>query len=84
MAYDYTYSGLDSFLSRSIDETPQSNLEAAGPTSMSVAYDRNQVSGAMGDTMQVGKIQINGSDGRISICDDDGNEVARFGNLESR
>lgn len=82
MAYDYTYSGLDSFLSRSIDETPQSNLEAAGPTSMSVPFDRMQVSGSIGNVIRVGNIQIDGVVGRIMFFDEDGSEYLRMGELD--
>jgi hypothetical protein len=57
---DYTYetAGLDGFLSRSIDKTPQVNLSSPGPISMSIPYDRMQVSGMIGGSIQIGNIQI--------------------------
>ncbi|CAB4176123.1 hypothetical protein UFOVP1522_12 [uncultured Caudovirales phage] len=67
--YDYTTSGFDGFLSRSVDDLPQNNLDSAGPISNSVAFDRNQVSGSLGDTLRLGSIKINGSKGNIIMND---------------
>lgn len=82
MAYDYTNSGFDGFLSRSIDSTPQINLDSQGPVSTSIRYDSAQVSGSLGNTLQVGKVHIDGVSGRISIFDDNDNEVGRIGNID--
>ena len=79
--YDYTTSGFDGFLSRSVDDLPQNNLDSAGPVSNSMAYDRNQVTGAIGNTIKVGNITIDGVKGRISIYDGT-NEVVRIGELD--
>lgn len=78
--YDYTTAGFDGFLSRSIDDLVQVNLDSPGPTSTAQAYDRAQVSGAVGNTIRVGSILIDGVKGRISIYDND-NEVVRIGEL---
>jgi len=69
--YDYSDSGFDGFLSRSIDELSQVNLDSAGPKSTAIRFDASQVSGAVGDTFRVGKIFINGADG--NIVGNDGN-----------
>lgn len=79
--YDYTTSGFDKFLSRSVDDIQQMNLDSAAPPSTAQAYDRGQVSGAIGNTIRVGKIQIDGVKGRISIYDGE-NEVVRIGELD--
>lgn len=79
---DYTDAGFDGFLSRSIDDLSQINLDSQGPTSTSIRYDSAQVSGMLGDTLQVGKIKIDGVMGRLSIFDDNGNEVGRIGNID--
>lgn len=77
---DYTDSGFDSFLSRSIDDLPQSNLDSTGPVTNQVRYDSTQVSGALGDTLRIGSIYFDGVNGRISIYDQN-NEVVRIGDL---
>jgi hypothetical protein len=78
---DYTDAGFDAFLSRSIDNLSQVNLDAQGPVSNSVAYDRTQVSGALGDTLRIGTILIDGVKGRISIYEGS-SEVVRLGELD--
>ncbi len=80
--YDYNVAGFDGFLSRSIDSNYQTNLNAAGPQSTAMAFDRSQPSGSIGGTFRVGKISIDGVKGRISIYDDAGNEVGRIGELD--
>lgn len=80
--YDYTTAGFDGFLSRSIDDLSQINLGSQGPVSTAQAFDRTQVSGAIGDSFQVGRITIDGVSGRISILDENGNEVIRIGELD--
>jgi hypothetical protein len=82
MSYDYGDSGFDAFLSRSIDSVSQVNLDSTGPVSTSRAFDRGQNTGSIGDILRVGKFLINGVSGRISIYDDNGNEVARIGELD--
>ncbi len=80
-SYSYQDSGFDKFLSRSIDDLSQSNLSVGGPVSQSIAYDRNQVSGQLGDIIRIGSIQLDGRKGRISIYDGN-NEVVRIGELD--
>lgn len=81
-SYSYQDSGFDKFLSRSIDDLVQSNLSQGGPVSQSIAYDRNQISGQLGDVLRIGSIELDGVKGRISIFDESGNEVVRMGELD--
>lgn len=67
--YDYIAAGFDNFLSRSIDDVSQTNLDASPPRNMAVAFDRNQISGPMGDTLQVGRVRIDGANERIILND---------------
>lgn len=61
MNNDYTYqdAGFDSFLNRSVDAVQQINLDSPGPPSTSMRYDDAQISGFMGDTLQIGGVRIN-------------------------
>lgn len=81
---DYTYisSGFDGFMSRSIDDLPQVNLDSPGPTSTAIPFDRGQQSGSLGNAIQIGSITLDGVKGRISITDDSGNVVVLIGELD--
>lgn len=80
--YDYSDAGLDGFLSRSIDDVNQPSLNTPGPIVGSIAFDRTNVSGPLGDVLRVGKIYIDGVKGRVSFFDDTGNEYMRQGELD--
>lgn len=67
--YNYISAGFDSFFNRSIDKASQINLDSQGVQSQSIAYDRTQVTGMLGDTFKIGKISLNGSEGNIIISD---------------
>lgn len=82
MDNDYIAAGFDPFLSRSIDNLSQFNLDSQGPVSTQIPFDRAQVSGMLGDTLVIGKIKIDGGKGRISVYDDNGNENTRIGDLD--
>lgn len=73
--YTYQDAGFDGFLSRSIDNLSQTNLDSPGPISRQVAFDRTQVTGALGDIQQIGRIHIDGAAGNITLND---GEVTRF------
>ncbi len=66
--YDYSKAGFDPFLSRSIDARIQS-LGMASVPSRQIAFDRQQVSGSLGDTLRLGRILFNGADGNIIMND---------------
>ncbi len=67
---DYNSAGFDNFLSRSIDDLQQANLDAAGPQSNQLSFDRSQVNGSLGDKIQVGDILIDGKDQAITLSED--------------
>lgn len=67
--YSYLDAGFDGFLSRSIDNLTQVNLDSPGPQSTAIRFDAAQLSGAMSDTMRIGKINLNGSAGNITAND---------------
>jgi hypothetical protein len=79
--YTYEQAGFDGFLSRSIDNLSQVNLDSAGPQSTAIRYDSAQVSGLLGNTIRIGSIYLDGVKGRISIYDGN-NEVIRLGELD--
>lgn len=56
---DYTDAGFDGFLSRSVDDLSQFNLDSQGPVTTQIPFDRAQVSGMLGDTIQIGNVKIN-------------------------
>lgn len=56
--YDYSQAGFDGFLSRSTMSAPMANLSGATPSNNQIAYDRTQVSGMLGDTLQIGGVRI--------------------------
>lgn len=66
---DYESAGFDAFLSRSIDNLTQVNLSSPGPPSNQIAYDRTQISGQLGDILQVGNIGLNGAESGIELKD---------------
>lgn len=56
--YNYETAGFDGFLSRSVDTLVQSNLESTGPVSTAMRFDSAQVSGMLGDTLQIGGVRL--------------------------
>lgn len=68
--YDYGDSGFDNFFSRSVDTTPNLNLDSEVPSNNSVAFDRNQVTGPLGDIQRFGKVEFDGPNNRIIVSDD--------------
>lgn len=83
--YDYTQTGINSFLSRSIEDVAwESTLDAHLNTlqntvvdSTAQNYDTTQVTGSLGNTLQMGNVNIN----QNSITMSDGaNTVLFIGN----
>jgi hypothetical protein len=66
--YDYTMAGFDAFLSRSIDSAGTPSLGVTG-TSRAIAFDKQSVGGAFGDTVRIGRINLNGAEGNITLTD---------------
>jgi hypothetical protein len=83
--YSYADSGLDAFMSRSVDGISAPNLDRMILNmplwARQLPYDTMQTSGSLGDTLSVGNIAIDGVTGRISVFDGDNNEVVRIGTL---
>ncbi len=86
---DYTSAGFNNFLTRSLDDialaspgTLETSAGAVAGTSQEVNFDHAPTTGALGSSVAVGNIAIDGVAGRISIFDDQGNEVVRIGNLD--
>lgn len=85
----YADSGYNGFLRRTISSDPKastlSQLARNAGRGNILNFDNAQVSGSLGDTLEVGKILIDGSvgDGRIDGHDDNNNTVWRLGDLES-
>lgn len=87
---DYTGSGYNSYLTKSIDLGTQTvadqstaTLSSAGQYSdNAINYDSSTVTGALGDILQIGNITIDGSIGRIAVYDVTGTEVLRLGALD--
>lgn len=64
--YNYETAGFDSFLSRSIDGIPQTNLDSLGPISREVGYDRSQFSGSTSDTIRIGQTKVDASGVKVA------------------
>lgn len=86
--YDYLSAGFGPFLTRSIDDIGEVNLDNATDMasvrggSRELNYDQTQTTGSLGSIVQVGSIQIDGVKGRITIYDDDGNEAVWIGDID--
>lgn len=66
----YEDSGYDSFLSRSIDSTPQVTLDAPGPVTTHIAFDRGAISGRFPDMVKIGSaIRLDGPAKNIVLSD---------------
>lgn len=80
--YDYERAGFDPFFNRSIDNQQSRTLSTDNTPNLEMNYDQRQISGSLGDVLQMGFIRIDGKRGRISIYDEDGNEAVTIGDLD--
>lgn len=76
-SWDYVAAGFDKYLSRGDTPNLGNNLDQNVPNN-SMAADRTQITGAMGDTLRIGKIFLNGSDGNI-VANDGTNDFLIIG-----
>lgn len=76
--YDYGVAGFDGFLSRSIDDLTQVTLDSQGPQTTQMRYDSAQISGPLGNILQLGKLRLDGANGAI-ILNDGQNDVLYIG-----
>lgn len=74
---DYTNSGFDKFLSRGDTPNLGGPLDAQTPNN-SLPADRTQITGALGDTLRIGNILLDGASGRI-IMNDGNTDVLLIG-----
>lgn len=86
---DYEKAGFNGFLRRTIASSPtETSLKNLGANRthkpQGLNFDGVQTSGNLGDVIRVGSaIEIAGSRENINIRDAEGNEVGRFGNMET-
>ena len=82
-SYTYRDAGFNRFLRRSISSNPDAvNLKSvARGSTRQLNFDNAQISGSLGDVLRVGRITIDGKEGRQSIFDERQNEVLRLGDL---
>ena len=83
---NYQGSGYNGFLRRTINSNPNElRLKQIGPmrahNPITINLDQQQTSGSLGDKLQVGSVVIDGSNGRISVFEDN-SEVVRIGELD--
>lgn len=64
--YDYTQAGFNDFLTR-----PLVSLISAPQQSQSrqVNFEQSQITGALGDILTIGNIQLDGVSGQITVSD---------------
>lgn len=82
--YTYLDAGFNRFFSRSLGSNPANgNLTAMsnGAGSNTLNFDQMRTSGSLGDKIQVGGITIDGTNRRIAIIDESGQEVGWIGNI---
>lgn len=82
----YVQAGFNGFLRRTIGSNGamslrQSSSDFRKVNNPAINFDESQTTGALGDTIKVGSILIDGKTGRISVFDGT-NEVVRIGELD--
>ena len=84
--YTYVEAGFNGFLRRSIGSKAttgtlrEMSRTTAPPTQLN--FDNMQVSGSLGDTLEIGRILLNGADGQIDLrADATDDVVVRIGEL---
>lgn len=82
--YTYLDAGFNRFFARSIDSNPANgNLLSMsnGAGSNMLNFDQMRTSGSLGDKIQVGGVIIDGTNRRIAIIDESGQEVGWIGKI---
>lgn len=83
-SHDYESAGFNGFFRRTIaGNGGATTLRTMSNSTLSkqLNFDNQQISGALGDILRLGGINLDGKLGRISIFDERGNEVMRLGDL---
>lgn len=82
--YNYSDAGFNTFMDRSIDQsangTTLANLIAAY-NPLATNMEQTQITGQLGQQINIGNVTIDGINNRISVFDGNGNEVVRLGAL---
>lgn len=87
--YTYQNAGFNGFLRRTIASDPNmmtlNQMKRSTVGNNSINFDQMQVSGNLGDTVEVGKLLLNGAsgDGYLAGRDDTQTQVWRTGDLEA-
>ena len=71
--YTYQNAGFNAFMLRSLKSNPGAQTVAGGVSrgnGGSLAFDRTQIEGMLGDKLQVGRIVLDGQLGRLIVLDE--------------
>lgn len=77
-SWDYVAAGFDKLLSRGDTPNLAGSLDVQNTSNNAVPFDRTQMSGALGDTIRIGNILLDGANSRI-IMNDGTNDVLLIG-----
>ena len=82
--HDYESAGFNGFFRRSLGSDPNATTlrRMSGTNKRQLNFDNQQLSGAMGDNLRLGTIRLDGKTGRVSVFDEQGNEVVRLGDMD--
>lgn len=81
--FNYLKSGFTSFFKRSIADNGMTgirSLRGVRASKTELNLDETNVSGSLGDVINVGLVQIDGKTGRVNITTDQGEVTGYFGN----
>ena len=82
--YTYEDAGFNGFLSRSLKANPLAqtvNQGIALGSGTPLNVDMQQLFGALGNKVKIGRIMLNGIDGRIEMSDENGVDTSWYGDL---
>lgn len=84
--YTYEQAGFNGFLNRSLKANPLATNVSHGMSTPgnTMNFDLQQVAGALGDILPIGKIKLDGQVGRIAIENKYGDEGLWLGDLVSQ
>lgn len=71
--YTYENAGFNAFMLRSLKSNPGAQTLAGGISTGSgtpMAFDRQQISGMLGDKLQIGRLVLDGQKGRVITLDE--------------
>lgn len=71
--YTYQQAGFNAFMLRSMKSNPGAQTVAGGVSSGNggrFAFDRQQIEGALGDKLKIGRLVLDGQKGRLIVLDE--------------